>query len=371
MMTAVYAPLKAPDHPVPSGDRQMARLLMAALDRAGAAPELACRLRTYDRGDAARQQRLDRIAARGADLLARRLARRPPRVWFTYHCHHKAPDGLGPRVAHLLNIPYVIAEASVAPARAEGPWREGYRQAVAAIARADVVIALTAKDARGLEPVVRPPARLVRLAPFTSTPSAPPPPPPSPPSGPPRLVVVAMMRAGAKAASFRMLAAALDGLRDRPWHLDIIGDGEARDEVEARFAPFEEERVTFHGRIDDAEARDAIVSGATAFVWPAVDEAYGMALLEAQALGVPIVAGDGHGLPDIVAHRQTGLLSPVGDAAAFRSNVASLLDRPARAAALGRAAAERIARHHGLDAAAARLAEYLRLAIAVHAARRQ
>ena len=35
MRIAFYAPLKSPNHPVPSGDRLMARLLIAALQRAG------------------------------------------------------------------------------------------------------------------------------------------------------------------------------------------------------------------------------------------------------------------------------------------------------------------------------------------------
>ncbi len=45
---AFYAPLKAPDHPVPSGERTMARLLLRALDAAGFAPDLASTLRTRD-----------------------------------------------------------------------------------------------------------------------------------------------------------------------------------------------------------------------------------------------------------------------------------------------------------------------------------
>jgi hypothetical protein len=46
---AFYAPLKPPDHPVPSGDRRMARALIAALTLAGCPVELASRLRSYDR----------------------------------------------------------------------------------------------------------------------------------------------------------------------------------------------------------------------------------------------------------------------------------------------------------------------------------
>jgi len=35
MRLAFYAPLKPPDHPVPSGDRRISRLLIQALERAG------------------------------------------------------------------------------------------------------------------------------------------------------------------------------------------------------------------------------------------------------------------------------------------------------------------------------------------------
>lgn len=370
MVTAVYAPMKAPDHPVPSGDRQMARLLMTALQRAGATPQLVCRLRTYDRGEPDRQRRLDRVAERAASLLARRLAQRPPTLWFTYHCYHKAPDGLGPRTTALLDIPYVVAEASIAPSRAKGAWAEGYRQSVAAIAAADVVVALTTKDAAGLAAVVRPPARLVQLAPFTEVPATIRPPAPTP-DAEPRLVTMAMMREGAKERSYRLLAEALSMLVDRPWRLDVLGDGPRRQAVEAAFAWAPPGRVRFLGRIDDADERHALIAGATAMVWPAIDEAYGMALLEAQALGVPVVAGNGHGVPDVVDHGHTGLLCPVGDGRAFRDAVAALLDEPAQARARGAAAALQVRRRHSVDAAASRLKEVLTLARAVHAARRR
>ncbi|MFZ9635662.1 MAG: glycosyl transferase, partial [Alphaproteobacteria bacterium] len=59
MRLAFYAPLKPPDHPVPSGDRRMAQLLMAALAARGHDVELASRLRRRDgAGPPARQLRL-------------------------------------------------------------------------------------------------------------------------------------------------------------------------------------------------------------------------------------------------------------------------------------------------------------------------
>ncbi len=47
MHIAFYAPLKSPNHPVPSGDRQMARLLIAALRLAGHSVEIASELRSF------------------------------------------------------------------------------------------------------------------------------------------------------------------------------------------------------------------------------------------------------------------------------------------------------------------------------------
>ncbi|NBB71177.1 MAG: glycosyltransferase [Alphaproteobacteria bacterium] len=346
----------------------MARLLLDALGRAGAAPELACRLRTYDRGDPTRQRRLDDLAARAAPLLARRRASAATDLWFTYHCHHKAPDGLGPRVSAALNLPYVVAEASIAPKRADGPWAEGFAQARRAIRAADVVLAMSAIDATGLAPEVTPPARILRLAPFTPVPRAP---PPAPPAAAPRFVTVAMMRHGAKRRSYGVLAAALARLLDRPWTLEVIGDGPARGEIEAELRRTVGERVGFLGRIDERAARDAVVAGATALLWPAVDEAYGMALLEAQAVGVPVVAGDGHGVPDVVAAGESGLLAPVGDDAAFAAAVRVLRDDADRAAALGTAARRRVRARHSVEAATATLAEALALARDVHSARRR
>ena len=52
MTIAFYAPLKAPDHPVPSGDRAMARALIAALKAGGQQVTLTSDLRLFDgKGD--------------------------------------------------------------------------------------------------------------------------------------------------------------------------------------------------------------------------------------------------------------------------------------------------------------------------------
>ena len=65
MRIAFYAPLKSPDHPVPSGDRRVAQLFFAALRVAGHDAFLASRFRSYEgRGDLLDQARLAALGAR-------------------------------------------------------------------------------------------------------------------------------------------------------------------------------------------------------------------------------------------------------------------------------------------------------------------
>ena len=104
---AFYAPMKPPDHPTPSGDRQIARHLLAALRAAGLAPEVMSSLRTLDiAGDSVIQADLTARAEAEVKCLISTLAATPPALWFTYHCYYKAPDLLGPRVSRALAIPY-------------------------------------------------------------------------------------------------------------------------------------------------------------------------------------------------------------------------------------------------------------------------
>ncbi|HVL74030.1 MAG TPA: hypothetical protein VM434_19325, partial [Beijerinckiaceae bacterium] len=124
---AFYAPLKSPAHPIPSGDRTMARLLWRALDAAGFASDLASELRTFDPvGDRATQERVRDASFAEADALVARWRADPPAAWFTYHVYYKAPDWIGPRVAAALDIPYLVTEGSWAGKRAGGPWALGH-----------------------------------------------------------------------------------------------------------------------------------------------------------------------------------------------------------------------------------------------------
>jgi glycosyltransferase involved in cell wall biosynthesis len=357
MRIAFYAPLKPPDHPVASGDRRVARLLVEALRLAGNEPEIASRLRSHDgAGDPRRQARLGEIGAREVERLLRRWRRAPgaaPELWFTYHLYYKAPDWLGPRISAALNIPYVVAEASFAPKRDGGPWQIGHRAVEQALRHADAVIGLNPADRKCVLPLLRDAQRWIALPPFLDA-RAYPGRAGRVPSRAIRLIAVAMMRRGDKLASYRRLGAALALVADLDWTLDVVGDGDARTEVAAALAPLGA-RVCWRGALDEA-AVAVTLGAADLFVWPAVNEAYGMALLEAQACGVPVIAGASGGVAAIVAHGETGVLTPPHDVAAFAAAMRRLiLDNEGRVA-MGAAAQAKVAREHDLTAAAARLA---------------
>ncbi len=371
MRIAFYAPLKAPDHPVPSGDRQMARLLIAALEAAGHDVELTSRLRSWDgQGDRARQARLQGLGAalarRAVRRFEKRSARDRPQAWFTYHLYYKAPDWIGPQVARALGIPYLVAEASLAHKRAGGPWDLGHRATVAALDQAAAVILLNPTDAE----ILPHQDRLWQLDPFLD-------PAPYRAAAAGRaehrarladdlgldteavwIVAVAMMRPGDKLASYGVLAEALHKLADRPWQLILVGDGSERPEVEATFAwarpTAQGVRVHFAGALEGPDLA-RLYAACDLYAWPAVNEAYGMAFLEAQAAGLPVVAGRSGGVPVVVRDGETGLLAAPGDSAAFAVALGALLDDPVKRQGFAAAAPAAVAARHSLAAASRRL----------------
>jgi glycosyltransferase involved in cell wall biosynthesis len=363
MRVAFYAPLKAPDHPVPSGDRTIARLLIAALKRGGATVEIASRLRTRlaDADEAAQRAMAAKGEAAASRLIVKYRARpkdERPQAWFSYHLYYKAPDWIGPRVADALDIPYCLAEASHAPKRADGPYAMSHAAVEAAIRCAAAIFCLNPVDRECVAALVGK-RRLIDLPPFLDIASF----TKAMPSrdearrrlvqalgidpDQPWLVAVGMMRKGDKLASYRLLAEALQHL-DRPWQLVVVGDGDAKADVERALRPVGG-GVFALGALPPAEL-PGIYAACDLFVWPAINEAFGMALLEAQCCGLPAVAGAWGGVPAILADGKTGWLSKPGDATAFSADVDFALDADLRAFA--RSARENALRKHDIGTAA-------------------
>jgi glycosyltransferase involved in cell wall biosynthesis len=90
-------------------------------------------------------------------------------------------------------------------------------------------------------------------------------------------------------------------------------------------------------------------NGATLFVLPSREEAFGLSLLEAMACGLPVVATRTAGPSDIIEHGTTGLLVAPGDPDALAAALRQVVEDPARAQAMGRAARAAVLARHSAE----------------------
>lgn len=81
------------------------------------------------------------------------------------------------------------------------------------------------------------------------------------------------------------------------------------------------------------------------FVFPSYAEALGTAMLDAMALGKPVVAARSGGIPEAVQDGHTGILVPPGDAQALAAALRYLLQHPEQARAMGAAGRQRVEQH--------------------------
>jgi glycosyltransferase involved in cell wall biosynthesis len=357
MRIAFYSPIKPPDHPVPSGDRQVARLIIRALEKTGHHVEIASRLRSYrENAESDALIRLQAEAALDAAQLVEHFAtdaRRRPQAWLTYHAYYRSPDLIGPEVCRRLGLPLLTVEAAYAGKRDRDAWAPWQARVADLLGLSRLNFCLTARDREGIEPLARQ-GSIVCLPPFidladlgeAAGPSA-----TRTRTLPVQLLAVAMMRERAKLASYRMLAEVLAGMTDLPWDLTIVGDGPARDAVERLFAGLPRHRVQFAGARDHRGVAQAYAKG-DVLVWPGVDEAYGLVYLEAQACGLPVVAQRTAGVPEVVNDGEGGFLTQPGNTDAMRAALALLIERPDLHRQMGQSARDFVLRKHILPHAA-------------------
>jgi glycosyltransferase involved in cell wall biosynthesis len=122
-------------------------------------------------------------------------------------------------------------------------------------------------------------------------------------------------------------------------HLLIIGDGELRDDLQAQVT--EQgllDRIHFLGSRQDIPD---LLATCDLFVLPSLWEGLSMALLEAMATGLPIVASSVSGTVQAIIPNQTGLLVPPGNVIELAEAIDELLSDPSYAQALGAAAKQR------------------------------
>lgn len=112
----------------------------------------------------------------------------------------------------------------------------------------------------------------------------------------------------------------------------IFGDGSSRSEYEELAASLGlKDNVLFAGY--RADVRD-LLPALDVFVFPTLKEAMGIALVEAMAAGVPVVANEVGGVPEVV-REGTGFLVAPGEAVSMADRTAELLRHPTQRAEMG------------------------------------
>jgi N-acetyl-alpha-D-glucosaminyl L-malate synthase BshA len=127
--------------------------------------------------------------------------------------------------------------------------------------------------------------------------------------------------------------------QDIPVKLILVGDGPDRIPAErlARDLGVYDE-IRFLGKQEPVEE---ILSIADVFIMPSGSETFGLAALEAMACGVPVVASEIGGLPELVEQGVSGCLCPLDDVEAFTKRTADILTDEDKHRAMSRAARER------------------------------
>jgi colanic acid/amylovoran biosynthesis glycosyltransferase len=146
-----------------------------------------------------------------------------------------------------------------------------------------------------------------------------------------------------------LLVQALAKVRDagRDFAMTFIGDGPLRPKIEAEVARWKlGDRVHLAGWQTNAQVREHL-RAARALVMPSFAENLPVAMMEALALGRPVLGTYIAGVPELVENGVNGWVIPAGNVDAIADAVSRILDTPAdELTRLGRAGAERVRERH-------------------------
>jgi len=268
-------------------------------------------------------------------LALRRLRARWP--FDLVHAHYAAPAGDAVRRAHT-GLPLVVSVHGGDVLSLAHRSAAGHRAVRGALGAARLVLANSAGTAERCRTLGARETRVVRLG--TDLPAA-----PVHPDGPPRLVTVGHLVARKRHADvLRALWLLRDEHPDLAW--DVVGDGPERPALERLASELGlSDRVRLHGQLAPGPAVAAARDG-TVFVLPSVDEAFGVAYVEAMAGGVPAVGCRGEDGPEEIAAAGGGMrLVPPAEPEALAAELRAILDERRWRLELGEAARRNVAEH--------------------------
>jgi len=129
-----------------------------------------------------------------------------------------------------------------------------------------------------------------------------------------------------------LLLEALSQLKEYAWTLSLIGKGEEKENLIIQVQKLGlESRIQFVEPLSEREKIEMLKT-ATLFILPSLHpqknnhfEGLGLTLLEAQSMGIPVLAARTGGIPEAVQEGITGVLFRAGDVEDLRSKLSSLL----------------------------------------------
>lgn len=143
-------------------------------------------------------------------------------------------------------------------------------------------------------------------------------------------------------------------------HLVMVGSGggqslscedELRNIVRERRLP-----VTFTGYVENVHE---YLQAADMFILPSLNEALPMSVLEAMSCGLPVIATRVGGIPEVVSHKENGILIEPANPDQLAAEIAELIDRPSLAEELGKNARQTASERYSIKAVAERYYELL------------
>jgi len=353
MRICFYAPFKPLGHPHPSGDLIIATGLYDFLISQGHQLLIASSLRS--RWIYLKPWRYFEIYKEYRNT-AKRIREFSPDLWLSYHCYYKAPDLLGPSLCKKFDIPYTIFQGIYSTKQRRklkgkiGFYlnRHSLLQAVQHFSNRKVDLKnlqriIPAKQLAYIKPGIFPEsfsfdqdARLEMREKWQI-------------QNEPVILTAAMFRPDVKTQGLTWMIKALAQLAvpDIPFKLIIAGDGSERETLTQLADQYLPGRVIFTGQIARKQMY-RFYSGGDLFVFPGIRESLGMVYLEAQSCGLPVIAFENGGIPEVVQQGKTAFLPPPFDTDSFCTKVKQLLQDTQQRTTMGQSAAKFIRQEHDL-----------------------
>lgn len=143
-------------------------------------------------------------------------------------------------------------------------------------------------------------------------------------------------------------------------HLTLVGDGELRPQLEARIAEYGlQDSIAITGWADSATVQRHLVAS-RAMVLPSFAEGLPVVIMEAMAMGRPVISTYIAGIPELVESGSNGWLIPAGSIEALTQSLRVVLELPQeQLQQMGKQGAQRVLAQHNLSVEGQKLARLL------------